>query len=233
MVLLLTRNLLKLQQDWYRCRALAESVKTLTWRYIMGAAPFASGLPLQDARAEFRNQLYRTFDANRAAADKNRSQLVRSRRPDNRRNGSHKGVQPRCERKQYYAAHRLNDQRTCTCTRQEKITGRRGIGSLQPWSPMCWHSPWCSPALSFPDWQYFWGIGPIIVFASSVIGWMQVKKFITSYGGLYGNRARDRPIKPPLDAVGTESDFSDFINDAELAFTREHTLWNRPTKQIA
>ena len=40
-VLLLTRNLWKLQQDWYRCRALAESVKTLTWRYIMRAAPFA------------------------------------------------------------------------------------------------------------------------------------------------------------------------------------------------
>ena len=30
--LLLLRTKLKPEQDWYRCRALAESVKTLTWR---------------------------------------------------------------------------------------------------------------------------------------------------------------------------------------------------------
>ncbi|MGC1749969.1 MAG: DUF4231 domain-containing protein, partial [Pseudolabrys sp.] len=70
LALLLARNLWKLQQDWYMCRALAESVKTLTWRYIMRAAPFADRPSLQDARAEFRNQLYRTFDANRATAEK-------------------------------------------------------------------------------------------------------------------------------------------------------------------
>ena len=29
-IFLLVRNFWKLQQDWYRCRALAESVKTLT-----------------------------------------------------------------------------------------------------------------------------------------------------------------------------------------------------------
>ncbi|MGB8177388.1 MAG: DUF4231 domain-containing protein, partial [Pseudolabrys sp.] len=68
LALLLARNLWKLQQDWYMCRALAESVKTLTWRYIMRAASFADGSPLQDARAEFRNHLYRAFDANRATA---------------------------------------------------------------------------------------------------------------------------------------------------------------------
>src|SRR5262249_49915702 len=37
---LLTRSLKKPEQEWYRARALAESVKTLTWRYMMRAAPF-------------------------------------------------------------------------------------------------------------------------------------------------------------------------------------------------
>jgi hypothetical protein len=32
LIVLLSRALIKPEQDWYRCRALAESVKTLTWR---------------------------------------------------------------------------------------------------------------------------------------------------------------------------------------------------------
>ena len=78
--------------------------------------------------------------------------------------------------------------------------------------------------IRFPDWE-FWGIGPIIVFAASVIGWMHVKKF-NELAAAYTVTAHEIGlIKPKLDAVDSESDFSDFINDAELAFSREHTLW--------
>src|SRR5690606_31544836 len=36
----LFRSFKKPEQTWYRARALAESVKTITWRYVMGSAPF-------------------------------------------------------------------------------------------------------------------------------------------------------------------------------------------------
>jgi len=68
--LLLTRALTKPEQDWYRCRALAESVKTLTWRYMMRAAPFNDAPAIQVPRSEFRNQLHRLFDDNRVTAEK-------------------------------------------------------------------------------------------------------------------------------------------------------------------
>jgi hypothetical protein len=32
-------------------------------------------------------------------------------------------------------------------------------------------------------------------------------------------------IKGNAEAVETESEFSDFVNEAELAFSREHTQW--------
>ena len=221
-VLLLVRNLWKLQQDWYRCRALAESVKTLTWRYIMRAAPFADGPSLQDARAEFRNQLYRTFDANRAAADK----IDPNWSADDQITDEMDHIRAFSldERKKYYTAHRLNDQRTWY-TRKAGENNR----SARNWVIASVAAYVLAFALvlariKFPDWG-FWGIGPIIVFASSALGWMQVKKF-NELAAAYTVTAHETGlIKPKLEAVDSESDFSDFINDAELAFSREHTLW--------
>jgi hypothetical protein len=58
---MLFRTMRKPDQDWYRCRALAESIKTSSWRYAMRAHPFAP----QQARQEFRNFLAAILVANR------------------------------------------------------------------------------------------------------------------------------------------------------------------------
>lgn len=221
-VFLLVRNLWKLQQDWYRCRALAESVKTLTWRYIMHAAPFADGPSLQDARAEFRNQLYRTFDSNRATADK----IDPNWSADDQITGEMDHIRTfgLDERKKYYTAHRLNDQRTWYMrkAREDNRSARNWV--IAAVAAYLLAFALVLARIKYPDWG-FWGIGPIIVFASSAIGWMQVKKF-NELAAAYTVTAHEIGfIKPKLDAVDSESDFSDFINDAELAFSREHTLW--------
>lgn len=221
-ILLLARNFLKLQQDWYRCRALAESVKTLTWRYIMRAAPFADGPSLQAARAEFRTQLYRTFESNRATADK----IDPNWSADDQITAEmdHVRASSLDERKKYYTAYRLNDQRTWYVDK-----ARENSGSATNWVIATVVAYMLAFALvlariRFPDWG-FWGIGPVIVFASSAIGWMQVKKF-NELAAAYTVTAQEIGlIKPKLDMVSSENDFSDFINDAELAFSREHTLW--------
>src|SRR5690606_7526565 len=38
--LLIYLSVKKPEKDWYGCRALAESIKTSTWRYMMRASPF-------------------------------------------------------------------------------------------------------------------------------------------------------------------------------------------------
>lgn len=45
------------EQAWYDGRALAESAKTLAWRYAVGADPFPDGMPEDEARELLRTRL--------------------------------------------------------------------------------------------------------------------------------------------------------------------------------
>lgn len=221
-VLLLVRNLWKVQQDWYRCRALAESVKTLTWRYIMRAVPFADAPSLQDARAEFRKQLYRTFDANRDTADK----IDPNWSADDQITDEMDHIRAFSldERKKYYMTQRLNDQRTWYMRKAGESNRSARNWVIASVAAYALAFALVLARIKFPDWG-FWGIGPIIVFASSALGWMQIKKFNELTAAYTVTAHEIGLIKPKLEAVDSENDFSDFINDAELAFSREHTLW--------
>lgn len=221
-VLLLTRTLLKPEQDWYRCRALAESVKTLTWRYIMHATPFGDAPQPQAPRAEFRNQLHAILDENRATAEKVAhdwsadaqitDEMDRIRAVD------------LDERKRFYATNRVDDQRKWYARK-----ARANKNSAKKWVTAgvvayALAGVLVLTRIRFPQWE-FWPIGPIIVIASSIIGWMQIKKF-NELGAAYTVAAHEIGlIRPKLDNVSTESELSDFVTNAELAFSREHTLW--------
>lgn len=223
LVLLLTRALRKPEQDWYRCRALAESVKTLTWRYMMHASPFSAAQGgEQQSRAEFRNQLHLMFDDNRATAQKITSdwsgndqitagmdQIRRMTRPD---------------RMVYYIRNRIDEQRGWyahkACDNRSNATFwivvsvivylLAGILALT--------------RIAAPEWPY-WPLEPLIVVAASVVGWMQIRKF-NELSAAYTVAAHEIGlIKPRADAVTNDEEFSDFVNDAEKAFSREHTLW--------
>ncbi|MFF3638758.1 DUF4231 domain-containing protein [Streptomyces sp. NPDC002250] len=56
---LLTRNP---ERDWYDGRALAESIKTLSWRYSIGAAPFILSSPDMEAERQFIQEVQKLID---------------------------------------------------------------------------------------------------------------------------------------------------------------------------
>jgi hypothetical protein len=221
-VVLLTRALKKPEQDWYRCRALAESVKTLTWRYVMRAAPFEDAPQVQVPRAEFRNHLHQLFAENRLTAemiapDWSADDQITSEM-DNIRGLS------LTDRKAYYTHQRVLEQRRWYA---RKATFNRKAASK--WVKVGVVSYIIAGILAlsrirFPEWQ-LWPIEPIIVFASSVTGWMQIKKF-NELSTAYAVTAHEiGMVKPSIDAADSEAKFSEAVNDAELAFSREHTLW--------
>jgi ribosomal protein S17E len=220
---LLTRALRKPEQDWYRCRALAESVKTLTWRYLMHATPFQNSTGgEQQAKAELRNQLHSIFDENRTTAEKITSDwsgndqitagmdVIRNK---NRR-----------DRMAYYLTNRVDEQRRWYAlkARQNKDRAKFWVGISVVAYVFGGTLALCR--IAYPTWQY-WPIEPLIVIAASVVGWMQIKKF-NELTAVYTVAAHEIGlIKPRSEAVKSDDDFSEFVNDAEKAFSREHTLW--------
>lgn len=66
---------------------------------------------------------------------------------------------------------------------------------------------------------------PLIVIASSLVGWTQIKKY-SEIASAYALTAHEIGIiQGKIAEVHTNAEFSAFVNEAELAFSREHTQW--------
>lgn len=221
LLILITRAQSKPEQWWYRCRALAESVKTLTWRYMMRAAPFAG--KDDEAKIALRDQLHEMFRENVDTAkaitnDWSGNHQITKAMEDVR-------AMSRDERMAYYLQHRVDEQRGWY---SRKSTANRKSARFWIWvsgTAYIIAGVMAFTRVAQPDWPYWAAIEPLIVVAASIVGWMQIKKF-NELGAAYTVAAHEIGlIRPKSDVVKNEGDFSEFVNDAEKAFSREHTLW--------
>lgn len=219
---LIKRNSEKPEQGWYRGRALAESIKTSCWRYCMRAEPFGDADTVETVKAEFRNHLLEILRTNRFIGDRMPPDSVAKEQIP----ASMQAVRalPLEERKAFYRQRRIQEQREWYAGKAgaNKRAGRRwgriGVGAYVV--AICL----ALARIALPDWE-FWPIEPVIVFASAIIGWTQVKKF-NELASSYALTAHEIGIiQGNIDAVANEPAFSDFINEAEQAFSREHTQW--------
>lgn len=210
----------QLDQDWYRCRALAESVKTSTWRFSMRAHPFEDTGSIEIPKANFRNLLRDILQANRhiaanletAVTEQVTDSMVEIRKL------------PLDQRMHYYVKNRIDNQRTwyskkskvnknaltfwVTTTIVLYIIAAIALNAEQLGLPRA--------TLAFD---------PLIVVVTSALGWLQMKR----HGELmasYNLTAHEIGIiRGNSESVKSEEELSDFINEAELAFSREHTQW--------
>ncbi|MBC55316.1 MAG: hypothetical protein CL814_00070 [Confluentimicrobium sp.] len=210
----------RLDQDWYRCRALAESVKTSTWRFSLRAHPFEDTSSIEIPKANFRNLLRDILQANRHIAanletsvtEQVTESMIKIRKL------------PLDQRMNYYVKNRIDEQR-----RWYSKKSRANRNALAFWVAATivlyvvaaiflnaeeLGLPWATLAFD-----------PLIVVVTSALGWLQMKR----HGELmasYNLTAHEIGIiRGNSEAVKTEEELSDFINEAELAFSREHTQW--------
>ncbi|MDG1083326.1 MAG: SLATT domain-containing protein [Planktotalea sp.] len=66
---------------------------------------------------------------------------------------------------------------------------------------------------------------PMIVLVTSALGWLQMKRHSELMASYNLTAHEIGIIKGNSEAAKTEEEFSNFINEAELAFSREHTQW--------
>ena len=218
--LFLFRILTKSDQSWYSFRALAESVKTSTWRFSMRSHPFEDAISIEIPRALFQDFLQDILAVNRhmagnlspVDADQVTKSMIELRNLKIR------------NRLAYYLKHRIDNQKEWY-TRKSKFNKR----ALRRWvilTCIIYVIAFLSVNGYLPDSYASASLfDPLIVLITSLIGWLQIKRhgeLMATYNltaheiGIVGAKAED---------VKTEDDLSVFVNEAELAFSREHTQW--------
>ncbi|WP_267389718.1 DUF4231 domain-containing protein [Sphingomonas sp. GC_Shp_3] len=216
---LVVRSVLKPERRWYQARALAESVKTTAWKFAMVARPFEHDA---EDRRRLREMLQELLDANRSVG----SQFDGSSAGGDQITGEMEALRmlPRSERLDVYMRDRVEDQLDWYSrkSKSNSTAGRRFAVILG-----------CLYVIAFvvllirldqPRWIYAHP-DPLILLGASVLGWMQIKRF-NELGASYGLTAAEIGIlKSRAPEIADDAALSIFVDDAEEAFSREHTQW--------
>lgn len=207
-------------RQWYAGRAVAESIKTITWRYVSLAEPFESSDEMV-MRQEFSRKLKAVVDQNREVAQALTEHLDGAQITQAMASMRAESLDVR---KAKYAEARIADQLSWYAkkaafnrTMSEKFfLGLIAVNGFAVLSALF--------RIRFADAPY-WPTDIFVASAASLLTWMQAKRF----GELAASYAlaaheisliRDQALLPT-----TPHAFSLFVGDAENAFSREHTQW--------
>lgn len=201
---------------WYHGRAVAESAKTLSWRYAVRANPFARGL--EDADSLFANSLKDVIDESPVQSELPPitgdliSQGMRTLRQSSL-----------TDRKQVYLKCRIEDQTNWYAKKaksSEVSAGRWRVAMIafEMVGAICA----LLVLIDVTDFV-FDGIISSVVAASGA--WLELKQF-DNLAAAYSLTATELNfVRSEASRVSDEAEWSTYVNSAEQAISREHTMW--------
>ena len=212
----------KPEDTWYNGRAVAESVKTRTWRWVMKVEPYDKDVPDEQTRKEFLLDLKSILDQNRSLsgyleADKTNGDAI-SIQMSSVRNLSFE------ERLEIYKNERVKNQADWYA-KKSLFNKRRAkqwfivsvVLHAVAIALLLWRI--IEPALSLP-------IEVVATGASAVLTWLQAKKH-NELNSSYSLAAHEIVlIKSEAESVDSDRTLSSFVVNSESAFSREHTQWS-------
>ncbi|WP_350287587.1 DUF4231 domain-containing protein [uncultured Croceitalea sp.] len=211
----------KPEKSWYDGRAIAESTKSLTWKFITKTKPFGYQLKNNEAEEKLIENLKQIIGQKRdffkliGEEFSEGEQITLSMRElrnlslDERiKNYSQNRLEVQ---KKWYFNKSKENRRNKNLSFATLITFQIfAIGSL---------------ALDYLNILQFTLTPLMACLASSVIAWQQLKRY-QELTESYGITATElNLIKSKVKHIEDESSFERFVDDAETAISREHTLW--------
>lgn len=211
----------KPEDIWYNGRAVAESVKTRTWRWIMKSEPYDEDIPEEQAQRELLNDIKAILDQNRSLshvlewtpdlgeAISEKMKIIRSL--------------PWSQRLETYIRDRVDNQSVWYSKKSQlnrRLAKRWFIVSivLHSTAVLLLLYRIKEPSSSLP-------IEVIATAAGAVLTWVQAKKH-NELNSSYALAAHEIVlIKGESVSVKDESQLSEFVINSEAAFSREHTQW--------
>ena len=218
-VINIVSRLCKWNEKWFDCRAVAESTKTATWRFMMKAFPFED-----DSNAET------TFIS-----------MIRDIRESKQHISSVLAVYRESE--DQLISNSMRDMRLKTTRARNSIYLKSRLNAQKVWytkkahDDATWELRWFFATMSLQvfalisaisQFALSWSVNLVPIFmttAAALIAWNQMKR----HGELahsYTVVAQELEEIQALSAgAPDEHDFSQLVNDVEYAISREHTMW--------
>ena len=206
----------RLEQRSYRCRAVAESVKTLSWRYMMCAAPYSRTLDTDTASRRLNSVLHdiakqeREIEAPEATEVTQKMQELRDL--------------PVTERLKAYMNLRIGSQKKWYSEQSKKNAKKAAIflyiAAGTQVLALIFSLLLIPYETELPDL-----VGVFSAVSASFLAWMQLKRhedlsqaYLTAAKELTSIQGNE-PEHP------SDDDLSRYVIDSENAVSREHTLW--------
>ena len=206
-------------RSWYASRALSESVKTLTWRYVAGAEPFASTSNNVDREAD-REFLERVSTLQRDMPDlplpgtaPNITDEMRAMR-----------AAPLSERKRAYLAGRVIDQQSWYASKALRHQRQaRVLRILMLVMEVLGIGGALLTAFGIVPMDL---AGIVAAGVSALAAWNSTRRNDTTASAYVRASHELDMIRERLDRDLDEQQWSDAVIDAETAISREHTMWH-------
>lgn len=199
---------------WYNGRAVAESVKTRAWRWVMRAEPYEDTENIEIVSKQFINDLKAILTQNQSLSEVfNSNAGIHSPISETM---YHIRALPVVERLEIYKEQRIKDQANFYSTKSlfNKNRARQWF-----WVSVSLHSVAVAMLL------YRLPVEVVATAAGAVLTWLQAKKH-NELNSSYALTAHEIVlIKGEALSVKNEKDLSEFVLDSETAFSREHTQW--------
>lgn len=211
----------KPEDTWYNGRAVAESVKTRTWRWMMKAEPYESDGPNEQVQKEFLNDLKAILNQNRSLSHElewtpDLGEAISGAMIDIR-------SLPWEKRLEVYVSERIDNQSHWYSKKSQlnkRLSKQWFVVSivLHSLAILLLLYRINEPSASLP-------IEVVATAASAVLTWVQAKKH-NELNSSYALAAHEIVlIKGESVSVTEENHLSEFIINSESAFSREHTQW--------
>lgn len=212
----------RLAATWYNGRAVAESVKTSAWRYMVGAEPYGLSLEVRVADKRFTNALD-AFLLERKELASSLPAALMSAESITKRMRRARGM-PLSERMKLYMSSRVGSQRQWYAEKAEQnehsarlflslVLVSQGLALIAAIAII----QWIDAPVNLT--------GVFSAVAAAIIAWTQLRKN-QDLATAYGLAAQElSSIETQGHYVEDDAAFSAFVLNAENAISREHTLW--------
>lgn len=212
----------KYEDIWYQGRALAESCKTLTWRFVTCSEFFEKSLTEIEAKERFSLRIKDLSNEFKDLSSNLNSKIL------NLPIISDKMIELRklniVQRKQNYILNRIED--------QKKWYSDKAEFNKTKYNQWFWIIIFCQAIslisiiilIKFPN-NNFNLVGLFTTIASSAISWLHLKQH-QELKQAYTTATQELNFIVTLaEKITTDDEFSKFVLDSENAISREHTLW--------